>query len=137
MGHSEAGKSTTVKLLQGKAEILCDDRNIIRRWPEGFVVHGTWSHGEVPLVSPASAPLWAILFLRKFDQEPAYSHERSSTDPGAVAQLPDQAPGDRRLVGKDPRSDGSIVREVPCYEMEFDPSGQIVPELRALVEEAP
>ena len=68
VGHSEAGKSTTVKMLQGKAEILCDDRNIVRRWPEGFRVHGTWSHGEVPLVSAASAPLSAIFFLHKSKQ---------------------------------------------------------------------
>ncbi len=27
-------------------EILCDDRNIVRRWPDGFRVHGTWSHGD-------------------------------------------------------------------------------------------
>ena len=61
VGHSEAGKSTTVKMLQDRAEILCDDRNVVRRWPEGFRIHGTWSHGEVPDVSPASAPLRAIL----------------------------------------------------------------------------
>jgi len=41
VGHSEAGKSTLVKMLQGKAEILCDDHNIVRRWPEGFRVHGS------------------------------------------------------------------------------------------------
>jgi len=65
VGHSEAGKSTIVKMLNGKAQILCDDRNIVRRWPEGFRVHGTWNHGEVPLVSSASAPLGAIFFLKK------------------------------------------------------------------------
>ncbi|MFH1414195.1 MAG: radical SAM protein [Candidatus Omnitrophota bacterium] len=31
VGHSEAGKSTMAKMLKGKAEILCDDRIIIRR----------------------------------------------------------------------------------------------------------
>lgn len=54
-----------VKMLKDQAEILCDDRNIIRKWPDGYRVHGTWSHGEVPLVSPASAPLKAIFFLVK------------------------------------------------------------------------
>ena len=32
----------------GLGEPLCDDRNIVRRWPDGFRVHGTWSHGDVP-----------------------------------------------------------------------------------------
>ena len=69
VGHSEAGKSTMVKMLQGQAElpveILCDDRNIVRRRPEGFRVYGTWSHGQVPIVSNGSAPLRAIMFLEK------------------------------------------------------------------------
>ncbi len=64
-GHSEAGKSTTVTLLQDEGEILCDDRIIVRRWPRGFNIYGTWSHGDVPHVSAAAAPLRAILFLEK------------------------------------------------------------------------
>ena len=51
-------------MLKGQAAILCDDRNIVRRWKNGWRVHGTWSHGDVAEVSPASAPLRAIMFLR-------------------------------------------------------------------------
>lgn len=65
VGHSGAGKSTMIKMLKGRAEILCDDRMIVRRWPDGFKIHGTWSHGEVPEVSSASAPLRAVFFLEK------------------------------------------------------------------------
>ena len=65
VGHSEAGKSTMVKLFKDKAKILCDDRNIIRKYPEGYRVFGTWSHGEVPLVSNSSAPLKGIFLLNK------------------------------------------------------------------------
>lgn len=65
VGHSEAGKSTIASLLKDKAEILCDDRIIVREHPEGFRMYGTWSHGDVPEVSPNSAPLKAILFLEK------------------------------------------------------------------------
>ena len=64
--HSEAGKSTTVTMLKGHAEILCDDRNVVRRsGTMGWRVHGTWSHGDVPDVSSASAPFRALLFLRQ------------------------------------------------------------------------
>nr|MBU9889024.1 radical SAM protein [Candidatus Omnitrophota bacterium] len=65
VGHSEAGKSTMVKSLMGKAEILCDERMILRKKDGDFRIHGTWSHGEVPEVSSNSAPLRAILFLEK------------------------------------------------------------------------
>ncbi len=56
VGHSSAGKSTTVGMLKGKAEILCDDRNVARRWNNGWRVHGTWSHGDVAEVSPRPRP---------------------------------------------------------------------------------
>jgi len=65
VGPSGAGKSTLVKLLKGFGQVLCDDRNIIRRWPDGYRVHGTWSHGELPLVSNKAAPLKAILFIEQ------------------------------------------------------------------------
>jgi hypothetical protein len=65
VGHSDAGKSTMVMKLQDKAKVLCDDRIIVRRWPKGFKIHGTWSHGDVPDVSADAAPLAAILFLKQ------------------------------------------------------------------------
>jgi MoaA/NifB/PqqE/SkfB family radical SAM enzyme len=65
VGHSEAGKSTIATMLKGKAEILCDDRMIIRKQQGGFRIYGNWSHGDVPDVSANSAALKAILFLEK------------------------------------------------------------------------
>jgi len=131
-GHSEAGKSTMAGLLKDTAEILCDDRNIIRRQEQSFRVFGTWSHGDLPLVSSSSAPLAAILFLQ-------------------------QAAGNRLVAVKDKKT---IVRrllayvvrpfvtddwwentlslvdamsaEVPCYTVEFDKSGRILDLLRRL-----
>ena len=64
LGHSGAGKSTILKLLS-EAEILCDDRIIIRHGGEGTNVFGTWSHGEIPIVSAARAPLRGLFFLEK------------------------------------------------------------------------
>jgi hypothetical protein len=76
VGNSEAGKSTTVTMLKNaevngyvsrplSIEILCDDRNVVRRVNESWRVYGTWSHGEVEDVSSASAPLVAVLFLQQ------------------------------------------------------------------------
>jgi hypothetical protein len=133
VGHSEAGKSTTVKMLRGKGKILCDDRNIVRRWPDGFRVHGTWSHGEVPQVSSASAPLGAICFLHKSahnrltrldDRKEIISHLLSCL----IKPLVSADWWDKMLA-----LIGVIAREIPCYIMEFDQSGRIVPELEDLV----
>ena len=133
VGHSEAGKSTTMKLLEGVGEVLCDDRNIVRRERGGgFRVYGTWSHGEVPIVSSANAPLAAILFLRQSVE--------NRIDP-----LLDRAAVRRELMGtiikpfvtadwwhKSLDTIEQIASEVPCYEMRFDKSGAIVPLIEAL-----
>lgn len=132
VGHSEAGKSTTVKMLQGKGEILCDDRNIVRRWPNGFQVHGTWSHGEVPLVSAASAPLRAILFLRKSDHNRLQLLENRKEIIGRLLSCLIRPMVSADWWDKMLALIGVLARETPCYEMEFDQSGEIVAELENL-----
>lgn len=65
VGHSDAGKSTMAGLLNHGSEILCDDRNIVKLENGIFKLYGTWSHGDVPDISPESAPLKGIFFLEK------------------------------------------------------------------------
>ncbi|MBM4329141.1 MAG: radical SAM protein [Deltaproteobacteria bacterium] len=133
VGHSSAGKSTVTRMLQRQAEILCDDRIIVRDWPDGFKIHGTWSHGEVQEVSPGSAPLRGIVFLNKSaDNRIEPMHDRHLITQRLLACLIkplctrewwEQSLG---LVER-------IVQNVPCYDMRFDRSGEIVPHLRELV----
>jgi hypothetical protein len=132
VGHSEAGKSTTMKMLREHGEILCDDRIIVRRWPEGFRIYGTWGHGELPDVSPASAPLTAIMFL---EQAPTNElipiqdkKERLSKVLGHVIKplvTADWWEKTLDLAGK-------IAAEVPAYRMRFDKSGAVVDLLKRL-----
>ena len=142
VGHSSAGKTTTVRLLRKAVknhdllfpfEVLCDDRNIIRRWPEGWRVHGTWSHGDIAKVSSSSAPLHAIIFLEK----------------GLANQLTpllDRKEIWRRLLGKlikpfvttdwwQKELDilEELIDEIPAYVMIFDKSGQIISKIIDLV----
>lgn len=155
VGHSSAGKSTTMELLKAagaranghtplQVEILCDDRNVLRKWPPdvsrpsplapppGWRVHGTWSHGTTPDVSPASAPLRAILFL---EQAPV----------NELIPLTNRREIWRRLLATLIRATVSaawwqkeldvleqVVAEAPCYVMRFDKSGAIVDDLAQL-----
>lgn len=131
VGHSEAGKSTMVKLLRDESEILCDDRIILRRWPDGIKIHGTWSHGEIPDVSPASAPLRALLFLEK-----APHNALVPMTPGEVARaLPQyviKALAGREWWMKTLDLVEHVAREVPAYRVQFDKSGAIKELLRQL-----
>lgn len=134
VGESGAGKSTAMNQFAGVAEPLCDDRNIVRRWPGGVRVHGTWSHGSVPVVSAGSAPLRAVFFLHK------------SAGPNQVTRV-DDAAAVRGLLPRlirplatrdwwDKTLDlvEAVVREVPCYTLSFDLSGGIVAEVRRLLD---
>lgn len=135
VGQSEAGKSTAGLMLKGQAEILCDDRIIVRRWQDGLKIHGTWHHGDVPDVSPNSAPLKAILFLKKSREnriEPVYNRRTvvhhlltCLIKPLGTWEWWDQS---LRLIEE-------IAQEARCYEMQFDGSGKIVPYLKGLVDD--
>jgi MoaA/NifB/PqqE/SkfB family radical SAM enzyme len=131
-GPSEAGKSTIVKLIGERGQVLCDDRVIIRKETGGFRVHGTWNHGEIARVSPGSAPLRAVFFLRQAQR----NRIDRVDDPKAV--LRDLLP---RLVRPLVSADwweaalavaDDIVREVPFYDLFFDRSGAVVEALEEL-----
>ncbi len=137
VGHSEAGKSTMVNMLADKVEILCDDRNIIRRNPDGmkgYRVYGTWSHGDVPDVSPNSAPLRAILLLEQAPENRLVEEKNRVRiikillgcliKPLVTADW-----WDKMLTLAE-----HISREVPCYNIRFDKSGGIVEVLEKFVQ---
>lgn len=138
VGHSDAGKSTTTQLLidagakgDMQVEILCDDRNIVRRLADGWRVYGTWSHGDVPVVSANDAPLRGICFIEKAAEN-------------TLTPLTDRKEIRRRLLAcvikpfvtadwwhKTLELIEQMTNEVPCYVMRFDKSGKIVSELRS------
>jgi MoaA/NifB/PqqE/SkfB family radical SAM enzyme len=131
-GHSEAGKSTIATLLKGKAEILCDDRMIIRKRQDGFRIYGTWSHGDVPDVSSNSAALKAIMFLEKADEN-------------RIIALEDKKEITKRILAclirpfvtvdwweKTLLLIERVSNEIPCYLFRFDKSGRAVDLLRQI-----
>jgi hypothetical protein len=132
VGHSDAGKSTMVRMLQDKAKILCDDRIIVRRWPNGFRIHGTWSHGDVADVSADAAPLKAILFLKQ-DRENRLISLDSKRD--IIGML--LACLIKPLVTADWWEEmlalvDHMAHEVPCYSFHFTKDGAAVDLLRHL-----
>jgi hypothetical protein len=134
VGHSEAGKSTTLKLLRGMGEILCDDRIIVRRWPEGFKIHGTWSHGELPDVSPAAAPLRAILFLEKASTNELIPIEDKKERLHRILAFVVKPLVDAGWWEKTLALAEKIADEVPAYRLRFDKSGQVRDVLQALLD---
>lgn len=130
VGHSGAGKSTIADMVKDKATILSDDRVIIRRWDEEIAIYGTWSHGDVPDVSPKSAKLRHILFLKKASENRILQVKNKKaifisllsclikplTTPTWWESMLD-------LIEY-------TAQNVPCYEMSFDESGKIVSRIK-------
>lgn len=132
VGHSGAGKSTIATILQHKAEILCDDRMIVRKWPDGYRIHGNWSHGTLPIVSANSAPLTGIFFLEKSAENRIITMDTrmdSITRLLACLIKPMETKGwwEQMLTLIE-----DLSGSVPCYRLQFDKSGAIYHQLKAL-----
>jgi hypothetical protein len=159
VGHSKAGKSTTITLVKNageksqsedhqatggshtseplQVEILCDERNIVRRWNDKWYVHGTWSYGDVPDVSAVSAPLRAILFLQRdtINEITPFADRREAWKRLIAMLIRPMETATWWMKELDVLE--QIVKEIPCYTMRFDKSGGIVQELQRLVQDTP
>lgn len=126
VGHSDAGKSTILAMLKDKGKILCDDRMIVRKWNDGFRIHGSWSHGDVPDVSPDAAKLKAIFFLKQ-DRENRIipiSRKQESVKRLLACLIKPLVTADwwdKMITLID-----AMASEVPCYTLKFDKSGRVV-----------
>lgn len=132
VGHSEAGKSTIMKMLRAEGEMLGDDRIIVRHWFDGFKIHGTWSHGELQQVSPNQAPLSAIFFLEqaKTNELIPFANKRDLLGrllSHVIKGLITEDWWDKTLKLAD-----KLAAEVPAYRLRFDKSGQVVDVLAQL-----
>jgi len=132
VGHSGSGKSTMASMLKGEAEILCDDRIIVRRYRAGFRIHGTWSHGDVAEVSANSSGLAAVMFLRKAKRNRLIPVKDRKQIIGRMLPCIIRPFVCRDWWGKILPLVDAISENVDFYVMEFDKSGKILDELRKL-----
>lgn len=132
LGHSDAGKSTMVKLMQEHAKVLCDERIIVRRWPDGFRIHGNWSHGEIPLVSPSSAPLRALFFLQQSPENRLQAVSKAEAIRRMIACMikPFET---KEWWEKELSLLQAIADSVPTYILHFDKTGRVRQVLDTLV----
>lgn len=133
-GHSEAGKSTTIKMLGSRAEILCDDRIIVRRWPGYFRIYGSWSHGEVPAVSASSAPLLGVFFLKKSQRNSITELKDSQEILSQILACLIKPLGTADWWEKALTEIEVLARQMRFYILEFDKSGRIADDLEQLAQ---
>jgi len=132
IGHSDAGKSTTVTMLREHGEILCDDRIAVRQMADGYHISGTWCHGTVADISPATAPLRALYFIEQAQTNAAIplTNRRELLArllPCLIRPLATADWWTKTLTCVE-----GMLRDVPAYRLLLDRSGSIAEVLRAL-----
>jgi MoaA/NifB/PqqE/SkfB family radical SAM enzyme len=135
VGHSGAGKSTirNMALLNKKIKPLCNDRNIVRKYPDGYMIHGTWVYTEnIQEIQAVSAPLGAIMFLEQAKEN-------------LIIPLENKLEITRKLLpcilrpiestdwwNKTLNIVDELTQEIPCYRLRFDLTCRIVEQLENL-----
>lgn len=126
-GQSGAGKSTLTRCFAEKANILSDDRVIIRQKADRFHLYGTWKHSSIPIVGRGPFPLNVILF-------PVHAHDNKLVPvknrmqfiqeilPKIVRPLTTQHWWDHTLGFLQ-----ALYEHVPAFYVHFNRTGSIVP----------
>ncbi len=133
-GQSGAGKTTIARLWQQVegAEVLSDDRIIVRRAARGFNMHGTPWHGEAELSEHASAPLAGVFFLARGDGK-RHDFVTLTASEAAARLLACGFPPfyDSEGLGFTVGFLGEVASAVPCTELRFTPGPAVMQELLA------
>jgi hypothetical protein len=134
-GRSGAGKTTTARLFRRhypEAQVLSDDRIVLRRHGSGWRAFGTPWHGSGRFASPASSRLGAIVFLEQ--------GQATRLRPLSVAQIATrlfaqsfppvwEAEGTARVL----ETVGRVAQTVPGYVLRFRPDRSAVRAAREIL----
>ena len=120
------------KIMQNQAQILCDDRIIIRKIRDQHRIYGTWSHGDVPVVSPDSAPLKAILFLEKSSENAIIPINSPNAIIAKLIACVIKPLETKDWWHKTLTFLETLAQQIPCYTLKFDRNPEIITKLRQL-----
>jgi hypothetical protein len=127
IGQSGAGKTTMARICQNEPGIvvLSDDRIVVRRLEDTYWMYGTPWHGDAALASPIRAPLSGLYFLEKGG--------RNSLRPLACTEAMMRLFAcsfppffDAQGISSVLAFMGEIVQAVPCFELTFVPSREVI-----------
>jgi MoaA/NifB/PqqE/SkfB family radical SAM enzyme len=133
VGHSDAGKTTAARMLRERGTVLCDDRIVVRRHPEGLRIHGTWSHGDLADVSAGSAALSAVFFLEKAKANRLVPVARGIEAAGLLAQHVVKSLVTADWWEKVLALIETVSLDVPAYRLEFDKTGRMADAIESIL----
>ena len=125
VGHSDAGKTTLVKIFHHHAKILNDDRMIVKKEDGSFYLYGTPWHGDLSLVASDRVLLKAIFFLNQSEGNrikrteglQAFKRLYGCTIKALITEI---------WAKKALDICQSLSGEVPCYDLYFDKTEGVI-----------
>jgi len=126
-GHSGSGKTTTARLWSRHVPIhvLSDDRMILRKQDDHFLMHGTPWHGEAAFALPESAPVRRI-FLLEHGVENRIQHVSRGAAAGELLARSFTPFYASRFVEPVLALLEELAASIPCYRFQFLPDQSAV-----------
>lgn len=134
VGHSGAGKTTlrNMALLREDIKPLCNDKNIVRKCPDGYRVYGTWVFSKnLSDIQATSVPLGAIMFLEQALENKILPLE-DGLKVGRMLAHVIRPMESKEWWDKTLSIVGEITKEIPCYRLRFDLTGRIIDQLETI-----
>ena len=127
LGHSGAGKSTTTRIWEtfGNAQILSDDRIVLRLDDGELWMYGTPWHGEAAFASPGKSKIDRIFILQQGQRNKMRGLPRAHAAGEVFARC---FPPFHSVAGLEGTLDfiQRALDVVPCYEFQFIPDQSAV-----------
>jgi hypothetical protein len=124
-GHSNDGKSTLAGLWKGRGQVLNDDRVIVRRRENRFLLYGTPWHGDYGEVSYGGVPLRKVFFLNKAGHTGIQPVQGAEACAALIARS--FAPlWDEEAMRFTLDFCARMISEIPCFELSFTPNESVI-----------
>jgi hypothetical protein len=127
VGESGAGKTTMARIWsrESDAEVLSDDRTLVRKKDDHFVMYGTPWHGEGKFGSPGSVKLDQIFFIKHAKEN---SILRSNNAQSVTQLLQCSFPPFWDVAGMEYSMDvfSDLAAAITCRMLSFKPDSSIV-----------
>jgi hypothetical protein len=132
VGESGAGKTTMARIWSRESdiEVLSDDRTLVRKKDDHFVMYGTPWHGEGKFGSPGSVKLDQIFFIKHAKEN---TISKSNNAHSVTQFLQCSFPPFWDVAGMEYSMDvfSELAAAISCRMLSFKPDGSVIEFIKA------
>jgi hypothetical protein len=134
LGASEAGKSTLAGLWHPQAQVLSDERVVLREQDGELWIYGTPWHSQLDVFSAAGARLEKVFLIRHAPPEGQHQASRLTPQQAAVQLVQNAVLPRWDAAGMQYSLDlaGKLAEAVPCWDLAFTPDESVLEYIRCV-----